>query len=85
MVKTALPTVLRLGSLRFVIWPNDHAPPHVHVISGDTEASIELGEAPGLPRLAVNQGMKRAELAVALQAVLEHRDDPSRRWNEIHG
>ena len=27
-----MPTVLRLGGLRVVIYPNDHSPPHVHVI-----------------------------------------------------
>ncbi|WHZ20694.1 MAG: hypothetical protein OJF55_002843 [Rhodanobacteraceae bacterium] len=27
-----MPTILRLGGLRVVIYPNDHRPAHVHVI-----------------------------------------------------
>lgn len=27
-----MPTVLRVGALRFVVHPNDHPPAHVHVI-----------------------------------------------------
>ncbi|MCF3947436.1 DUF4160 domain-containing protein [Acidiphilium iwatense] len=26
-----MPTVLRIGGLRVVVYPNDHRPPHVHV------------------------------------------------------
>ena len=42
-----MPTVLRIGGLRFVIWPNDHDPAHVHVFSAEAEAKIELGEPNG--------------------------------------
>ena len=80
-----MPTVLRIGSLRFVLWMNDHPPPHVHVFSDDAEASIEIGEAPEYPRLVVNQRMRRAQLAVALHAVMEHRAALLRKWTEIHG
>ena len=36
-----MPTVLRIGGLRVVIYPNDHRPAHVHVI-GDGEAVFIL-------------------------------------------
>jgi hypothetical protein len=80
-----LPTVLRVGSLRFVIWLNDHAPPHVHVFSGDAEASIELRGPAEYPRLVLNQRMKRSDLAVALRASLEHQAFLLGRWTDIHG
>lgn len=51
---------LRIGSLRFVIWPNDHAPPHVHVFSTDAEPKIELGPADGI-RGGLARSLKRAE------------------------
>jgi hypothetical protein len=44
-----MPTVLRISGLRFVIWPNDHGEPHVHVFSAEAEAKIELGEENGYP------------------------------------
>src|ERR1700722_12543604 len=63
-----MPTVLRVDVLRFVIWPNDHAPAHVHVFSAEAEAKIELGEEGGYPRLVDNRRMKRVDLARALRA-----------------
>ncbi len=80
-----MPTVLRLGNLRFVIWPNDHSPPHVHVFSGDGESKIAIGEPGAYPRLIDNRRMRRADLAKALEAVFEHQSALTRKWEEIHG
>jgi len=80
-----MPSVLRTGSLRFVMWLNDHSPAHVHVISGDAEATIELGGQGARPRLIVNCGMKRADLANALRAVHENQAVLLERWRAIHG
>jgi hypothetical protein len=80
-----MPTALRIDGLRFVIWPNDHAPAHVHVFSAEAEAKIELGEADGYPRLIENRRMARSELAKALKGVFEHRPMLLRKWREIHG
>lgn len=80
-----MPTVLRVHGLRFVIWPNDHAPAHVHVFSAGAEAIVELGDEGGYPRVNENMRMSRADLAKALAAVLEHRSMLRRRWSEIHG
>ena len=80
-----MPTVLRTGSLRFVMWLNDHSPAHVHVIAGDAEATIELGGQGVHPRLVLNCGMKRADLADALRAAHEHQAALLERWRAIHG
>jgi hypothetical protein len=80
-----VPTVLRIGSLRFVIWPNDHSPPHVHVFSSDAEAKIELGPVDGYPRLVENRRMSRRELGLALRSTFEHRELLLAKWREIHG
>jgi Domain of unknown function (DUF4160) len=80
-----MPTVLRIGGLRFVIWPNDHAPPHVHVFSAEAEAKIDLGEPNGYPRLIENRRMKKHDLAKALQGVFEHRSMLLQKWSEFHG
>jgi hypothetical protein len=79
-----MPTVLRVGSLRFVIWPNDHSPAHVHVFSADGEAKIEIN-AGGHPRLIDNRRMKASDLATSLKAVSEHRVAILKEWNDIHG
>lgn len=80
-----MPTVLRVDGLRFVIWPNDHAPPHVHVFSADAEAKIELGEPSGRPRLIENRRMEKTDLAKALRAVFHHRSALLQKWSEYHG
>jgi hypothetical protein len=80
-----MPTVLRVDALRFVIWPNDHAPAHVHVFSAEAEAKIELGDEGGYPRLVDNRRMKHVDLVKALRAVFENRTMLMRRWSDIHG
>jgi hypothetical protein len=67
------------------MWSNDHAPPHVHVFSGDAEARIELGRHGSRPRVAVNCGMKRSDRADALRAVSQNQAALLERWSEIHG
>jgi hypothetical protein len=37
-----MPTIVRIGGLRVVIYPNDHSPEHVHVIGANCEAVFEL-------------------------------------------
>lgn len=68
-----------------VIWPNDHAPAHVHVFSADAEAKIELYEGNAHPRLLENRRMQPTVLARALEAVYEHRALLMQSWREIHG
>jgi hypothetical protein len=80
-----MPTVLRIWGLRFVIWPNDHDPPHVHVFSADGEAKITIGHEGRFPRLIENRRMKIPELAKALRAVHEYRSLLIDHWNRIHG
>lgn len=78
-------TALRSGSLRFVIWPNDHPPPHVHVFSPEAEAKIALGDGRTFPELLENRRMTRSEVMRALRLTFEHRDDLRACWDAIHG
>ena len=80
-----MPTVLRIDGLQFVIWPNDHAPPHVHVFSAEAEAKIDLGEQNGYPRLIENRRMKKRDLAKALKGVFDNRSMLLQKWSEFHG
>jgi hypothetical protein len=77
--------VLRIDGLQFVIWPNDHAPPHVHVFSADAEAKIDLGEQNRYPRLIENRRMKKKDLAKALKGVFDNRSMLLQKWSEVHG
>lgn len=73
-------TILREDGLRFVIYPDDHEPAHVHVY-GDGEARIDI-----VRMIAMSQrGMKKRDLAKALAIVREKRELFWNRWSEIHG
>jgi len=80
-----MPTVLRIRGLRIVIYPNDHLPPHVHVIGAEGEARISIGTASHRPALLVNWGLGRGAIAMALTAIDENRQELQTRWDEIHG
>lgn len=79
-----MPTVLRTGSFRVVIYPNDHRPAHVHVIEADREALFVLGCATGKVRLRENYGFARRELTTIEKVLAEHVDELCRAWKEIH-
>ena len=57
-----MPTVHKLGALRFVIYPNDHRPAHVHVIGGGQAAVFNLRCPGGPPELRENFGFSQAKL-----------------------
>ena len=52
---------IRVNALRLVIYPNDHGPPHVHVMGPGWELKVRLKEPPEL--VAVLGKPKNAELA----------------------
>jgi hypothetical protein len=72
-------TVLRAGSLRVVIYVNDHAPAHVHVI-GDGEAKITLGLDGGPPELLWAVEMTAAEIRGTMGMATGHRTILLQRW-----
>jgi len=52
-----MPSVLRIGGLRVVIFPNDHRPAHVHVIGAEGEAVFILHCPNGPPALRESYGL----------------------------
>jgi hypothetical protein len=57
-----MPTILRIGGLRVVIYPNDHSPEHVHVIGADREAVFELHCPEGPVTLRESYGFTTRQL-----------------------
>ncbi|MEC3910199.1 DUF4160 domain-containing protein [Sphingobium sp. CR2-8] len=79
-----MPTVLREGNLRVVIYTDDHPPPHVHVF-GEGETKIALLAPEGGADVVRIVGADRRESRRALQIVREKRDYLLERWKAIHG
>ncbi len=79
-----MPTVLRDGNLRVVIYTDDHPPPHVHVF-GDGETRIALHGNDGEPEVTRSVAANIRESRRALQIVRENRTYLLERWADIHG
>ena len=85
-----MPTVHRVGNLRFVVFLDDHGPPHVHVFSGRAEAKIILGSDDGGPEgdaleLEWARGFDRAGLRRVLVEAMASRAKLWAAWRRVHG
>lgn len=80
-----MPTALRIGGLRVVIYPNDHRPPHVHVRGAGKEAVFILNCPAGPPALRGSFGFTTAELNRIASALVVNLAVLCGEWECIHG
>lgn len=80
-----MPTVHRFQGLRVVIYPNDHRPPHVHVMGKGCEAVFKLNGPHGPPELRENYGFTVRELAMIAAGISAHLQHLQTEWSTIHG
>ena len=82
-----MPTVLRIGGLRVVIWPNDHRPAHVHVKGAGAggEAVFNLRCPGGPPVLRESYGFRLADLNRIEDALAAAITALCAEWRTIHG
>jgi hypothetical protein len=74
-----------LGSLRVVIYPNDHWPAHVHVIGQGNSAIFNLNCLAGPLGLRANFGFSEHQLRDTQAKLLDHIANLCRAWEENHG
>ncbi|MGD0634320.1 MAG: DUF4160 domain-containing protein [Beijerinckiaceae bacterium] len=79
-----MPTVLRIGGLRAVIYPNDHRPPHIHVLGAGTEAVFILNCPLGPPALRGSFGFTTAELNRIAAALAVELTILCAEWERVH-
>jgi hypothetical protein len=79
-----MPTVLRIGAVRVVIYPNDHRPAHIHVI-GSGEAVFVLHCPDGPPELRESYGFNASEVRRLAGVLADHVATLCSAWGEIHG
>jgi len=79
-----MPTALRIDGLRVVIYPNDHRPPHVHVIGAGTEAVFILNCPAGPPGLRGSFGFTTAELNRIALALTANLTALCVEWERVH-
>lgn len=80
-----MPTILFINGFQFIIWPDDHVPPHVHVFKGDGEAKVTIGDNDHAPALVTICGLTKREARFIWNAVAEHQEELLDAWERIHG
>jgi hypothetical protein len=80
-----MPTILRIGGLRVVIYPSDHRPAHVHVNGSDGEAVFILHCPEGPTTLRESYGFKRSDLGGIKTALDGALAVLCAEWGAIHG
>lgn len=79
-----MPTILRLGGLRVVIYSNDHRPAHVHVIGPAAEAVFFLNCPSGPPELRDNYGFSRADANRIADGLMKALAQLCNEWSTLH-
>lgn len=85
MLPCAMPTILRLGALRVVIYPNDHRPAHVHILGPDGEVVFVLNCPDGPPSLREVHGFSRQDVARIRTELAARVSAFCLKWSDIHG
>lgn len=82
-----MPTVFSERGVRFVVYPNDHAPPHFHALGAGWEIVVILGNCEEIK--PVIRQITGAPTPAALRQVLRAAHTRCREifacWRQIHG
>jgi hypothetical protein len=72
---------MRIGSIKFYIYPQDHRPAHVHVIAAGAEAKFEIltGEC------ISNYGFNNKSIKALSRQVLTSQSELLEAWKEFEG
>ena len=76
-------TVHRAFGFRFVMFANDHSPPHVHVFGHGGEAKIVL-ESPEGVKLEWVVGIARSDVRKIVSEAKRERIQLMEMWSRIH-
>ena len=76
-------TILRANGFRFVIIPDDHNPPHVHIYKAETELIINLGIGSDEPAIRNVYRMTNRDIGIAFALTEIHNDKFLSQWQEI--
>ncbi|MDO5643160.1 MAG: DUF4160 domain-containing protein [Paracoccus sp. (in: a-proteobacteria)] len=80
-----MPTILRLGPFRVVIYTADHRPAHVHVIGQGGEAVFILHCPDGPPELREAHGFNLRDVKRIETELGPHTTALCNGWSDIHG
>jgi hypothetical protein len=79
-----MPTILRFRGLRIMIYLNDHAPPHVHVVDADRHAKFDLFCDLGQVRFKECHGFNMKQISDIGQFLAIHIVELCQSWSQYH-
>lgn len=77
-------TVHRAFGFRFVIFTNDHSPPHVHLLGQGGEAKVVLEDPAGGVSLDWSVGIGAGDLRRLMGEVARRQEALRADWRRIH-
>lgn len=80
-----MPTVLRFGALRVVVYANDHRPAHVHVMGRGREVVFKLNCPGGPVEVRENYRFSRREVTQITATLSGRVVELCAAWENIHG
>lgn len=75
-----MPTVFKVGNIRFFFFSREESRVYIHVISPDGEAKYWL--QPNI-ELAINQGFSQKQLNEIKNIIEEHKDECISAWQKF--
>jgi hypothetical protein len=76
-----MPTILNTKGLKFIIFTDDHPPPHVHVKQAEGGAKIQLEPV----EIIAYWSLTPRQLREIMEITRDNRDYFLSRWYELHG
>lgn len=73
--------VLRFGRFKFIIYPKDHRPAHVHVLAGEAEAKFDIMTG----RCIAVRGFSARTVNQLSKIVLENEELLLEAWEDYEG
>jgi len=75
-----MPTIYRFGNAKIAMYPNDHNPPHFHLLTPDYAAMIALAD------LTILAGEAHRETyQLCREWAVAHIDELWAKWEELNG
>jgi hypothetical protein len=74
-----MPALHRFGTVSLRMYPDDHRPPHFHIVAPDFQVMVRISD------LTVIEGEARpAQIAEMIAGSRAHRDSLTLRWAELN-
>lgn len=73
--------IFRFKNLKFKIWSNDHAPPHVHIYGPEAHAKVNLETL----EVMSSKGFSANDLKIIQQQIFKRKMKILEKWEAIHG